>query len=308
MKIVCLDADTLGDIDLSKFNDFGEFVTYGITSDSQRLERLKDADIVLTNKVIIDKYIMDNTNLKLICVTATGTNNIDMEYAKTKGIAVKNVAGYSTNAVVQQVFASLFYLTNKMRYYDDWVKSGEWIKSPIFTNVSKNIYEINPKRFGVIGLGTIGLQVARIAKAFGCDVVYYSTSGKNNSTEFPSVSLDALLKTCDIVSIHCALHDKTKNLIDTNELEKLKDGAIIMNFGRGGIVNETALSKILDEREIYVALDVLEKEPMSADNPFIKVKNRDRFVITPHIAWATYDARVKLMDLVYKNIQDFLKA
>lgn len=308
MKIVCLDASTLGDIDLSKFKDFGEFITYDKTSSEERISRLKDVDIVLTNKVIIDKEVINNTNLKLICVTATGTNNVDIEYANQKGIAVKNVAGYSTKAVLQQVFASLFYLTNKMRYYDDWVKDGEWIKSPIFTNVSMNIMEIFGKRFGVIGLGTIGTEVARVAKAFGADVVYHSTSGKNSSTEFPGVSLDALLKTCDIVSIHCALNEQTRNLIDANAISKLKDGAILMNFGRGGIIDEQALAKALDERKIYAALDVLEQEPMNKDNPFMKVQNKDKFIITPHIAWATYEARLKLVDMVYKNIKDFLKA
>lgn len=308
MKIAFLDASALGEISLNKFRDFGEFITYDKTSSEERISRLIDVDIVLTNKVIIDKEVIDNTNLKLICVTATGTNNVDIAYANQKGIAVKNVAGYSTKAVVQQTFASLFYLTNKIKFYDKWVKDGEWIKSPIFTNVSMNIMEIFGKRFGVIGLGTIGTEVARIAKAFGADVVYHSTSGKNRSTEFPSVSLDALLKTCDIISIHCALNDQTKNLIDANAISKLKDGAILMNFGRGSIVDEEALAKALDEREIYAALDVLEQEPMNKDNPFMKVQNKDRFIITPHIAWATYEARLKLVDMVYKNIKDFLKA
>lgn len=308
MKIVCLDAATLGDVNLAKFRDFGEFICYDNTQSKDRIQRLKDADIVLTNKVIIDKEVMDNTNLKLICVMATGTNNIDLSYAKSKGIVVKNVAGYSTNGVVQQVFASLFYLRNKMRYYDEWVKSGQWIKSELFANVSKNIYEIHSKRFGIIGLGEIGLSVARIAKAFGSDVVYHSTSGKNNSREFPSVSLDALLKTCDIISIHCSLNDETLNLIDRDELNKLKDGAIIMNFARGGVVNEKALAEILDKREIYAVFDVLQNEPMSANSPFVSVKNKDKFLITPHIAWSSYESRLKLVNLVYKNIQDFLKA
>lgn len=307
MKIVCLDAITLGDIDFSQLKKLGDFIKYDYTTSEQTIDRLQNVDIVITNKVIIDKDVMDNTNLKLICVAATGTNNIDMQYAKQKGIVVKNVAGYSTNSVVQQTFASLLFLTNHCGYYDKWVKDGKWSSANTFTNVSKNIYEISGKKFGIIGLGTIGQQVAKIATAFGADVMYYSTSGVNNSSDFKKVSLDELLSLSDIISIHCALNDKTLNLIDKKELLKLKSGAIIMNFGRGGIINESALAHAIDTQDIYVALDVISTEPMPRTNPLNNIKNTQRLFITPHIAWASMEARKCLIEKILENIQNFLK-
>lgn len=306
MKIVCLDAATLGEISLDKFREFGEFVAFDLSAKDEVISRLSAADVVLTNKVIIDKEIMDNTSLKLICITGTGMNNVDLNYAKSKGICVKNVAGYSTNSVTQQCFASLFYMANKMRYYDEWTKSGAWAKSKNFTNVTQNIYEIYGKIFGIIGLGTIGKSIAKIAQSFGANVVYFSTSGKNDNGEFKSVSLDELLKTCDIISINCALNEKTANLLGENELKKLKNGAILMNFARGGIVDENALVAEIDRREIYAILDVLEKEPMDKNSPFLKVKNSERLLITPHIAWASVEARQKLVELTYENIKNFV--
>ena len=307
MKIVCLDADTLGsDANLDIFKEIGEFVSYNITSAEQTIERLQGADIVITNKVLITDEVMANTNLKLICVSATGINNIDANAAKERGIAVKNVAGYSTNSVVQQTFASLLALTNAVSYYGDYGTNGEWVKSEIFTHISRPISEIAGKEFGIIGLGTIGKKVAQIAECFGAKVRYYSTSGANTNDEFVRVSLDSLLKTSDIISIHAPLNDKTANLIGEAELNKMKNGAILMNFGRGGIVDENALAKAIDEKDLKVALDVLEREPMSENHPLLGVAKKENLVITPHIAWASNEARKKLVELVAKNIKDFL--
>ena len=251
MKIVCLDADTLGkDANLELFKEFGEFVSYNITKPEQTIERLQGADVVITNKVLITDEVMANTNLKLICVSATGINNIDANAAKERGIPVKNVAGYSTNSVVQQTFASLLALTNAVSYYGTYGTNGEWVKSEIFTNLDRPISEIAGKEFGIIGLGTIGKKVATIAEAFGAKVRYYSTSGANTNNEYVRVSLDSLLKTCDIISIHAPLNDKTANLIGEEELNKMKNGAILMNFGRGGIVDENALAKAIDEKNL----------------------------------------------------------
>jgi len=307
LKIVCLDALTLGsDANLDIFKKYGEFVSYETTSADKTIERLKDADIVITNKVLITEEVMANTNLKLICVSATGVNNIDLEAAKKRGIPVKNVAGYSTNSVVQQTFAGLFMLTNNMSYYSEYVSSGEWVKSDIFTNLDKPIMEIAGKKFGIIGLGTIGKKVATIAENFGCEVSYYSTSGRNSSDEFKKVSLDTLLKECDIISIHAPLNENTKDLIGENELNRMKNGAILMNFGRGGIVNEKALAKAVDEKSLKAVLDVLENEPMIENHPLLNVKNRQNLIITPHIAWGSIEARKTLVEMIAKNIEEFL--
>ncbi|WP_086239109.1 D-2-hydroxyacid dehydrogenase [Campylobacter devanensis] len=309
MKIVCLDADTLGnDVDLDAvFGKFGEFVSYNITEANQTVQRLQNADIVLTNKVLITKDVIAQTNLKLICVTATGVNNIDLEAAKEANIPVKNVAGYSTNSVAQQTFANILALRNSTSYYENYGKNSDgWAKSPIFVNLDRPIFELSGKRFCVVGLGTIGLEIAKIAQAFGCDVCYYSTSGNNSNSKFKRVSFKEALQ-CDIISIHAPLNENTKNLFDANALNQLKDGAMLANSGRGGIVNEEYMAKLIDEREIYFVTDVLEKEPIRADHPLLKVKNKDRLMITPHIAWASVEARRKLIELSAKNIEDFIK-
>ncbi len=310
MKIAILDAKTLGDeIDLSGFNKFGEVEIYDITLPEKRIERIKDKDIIVTNKVVIDKEVMDNApNLKLICVAATGTNNVDLEYAQKKGIAVTNVAGYSTNSVVQHTFAMLFYLLENLKYYDEYVKSSQYSKSPIFTHIGKPFWEIAGRRWGIIGLGSIGRKVARVAREFGCDVVYYSTSGIKRKEEFPEVDLDTLLSTSDIVSIHAPLNEKTKNLITYEKIQLMKMNAILLNLGRGGIINEEDLAKALNDDLIYAAgLDVLEKEPIDPNNPLLKVKDKDRLLITPHIAWTSFEARERLVNEIIKNIEAFLE-
>lgn len=309
MKIVCLDADTLGnDVDLDAvFGKFGEFVSYNMTEANQTVQRLQNADIVLTNKVLITKDVIAQTNLKLICVTATGVNNIDLEAAKEANIPVKNVAGYSTNSVAQQTFANILALRNSTSYYENYGKNSDgWAKSPIFVNLDRPIFELSGKRFCVVGLGTIGLEIAKIAQAFGCDVCYYSTSGNNSNSKFKRVSFKEALQ-CDIISIHAPLNENTKNLFDANALNQLKDGAMLVNSGRGGIIDEEKIAQIIDERKIYFVTDVLEKEPIRADHPLLKVKNKDRLMITPHIAWASVEARRKLIELSAKNIEDFIK-
>lgn len=308
MKIVCLDAATLGsDVNLDVFRQFGEFVSFETTAEAERIERLKGADVVITNKVIIDKAVMEATNLKLICISATGMNNVDLEHAKAKNIAVKNVAGYSTASVVQHTFALLFELTNRIKFYDEYVKSGEWVKSEIFTYLGADISEIAGKEFGIIGLGEIGRGVAAVARAFGANVSYYSTSGANKNSEFKQKSLDELLRSSDIISIHAPLNEKTRNLLGINEINLLRDNAIVLNLGRGGIVDETAMARAIDERNLRFGTDVLECEPMSENSPFLKVKNRANLVITPHVAWGSLEARKRLISLIVKNIEEFIK-
>ena len=307
MKIVILDKKTLGDdIDLSEFESFGEVKMYESTKKEQTQERVKDADIVVTNKVVIDKETMDISNIKLICVAATGMNNIDLEYAKIKNITVKNVAGYSTPSVVQTTFSLALYLIGKLRYYDNFTRGDGWIKSPVFTNIEKPYFDIAGKTWGIIGLGTIGKDVAKVASAFGASVQYYSTSGRNRDTDIQRASLEDLLKTSDIISIHAPLNDQTKNLLNRDNLTLLKDSAVLLNLGRGGIINEEDLAQYIEKSNVLVGLDVLESEPMREDSPFRRVAKNDRLFITPHIAWASVESRVKLVDGICKNIKDFI--
>lgn len=308
MKIVFLDAQTMGkDIDLSLFESFGEFHTYETTSPSECALHIADANIVLTNKVVIDKAAMDACpNLQLICVTATGTNNVDLAYASEKGIAVKNVAGYSTASVAQTTIMLALSLIGRCRYYDDFVKKGGWVSAPTFTHIERPFWEIKGKRWGIIGLGTIGKEVAKIATAFGAEVVYFSTSGANNDAIYQRLSLEEMLQTCSIISIHAPLNTQTKGLIDAKALQNMKEGSVLINVGRGGIIDEVALAKIIDEKELYIGLDVLEAEPMQKEHPLLKVNHHERLIVTPHVAWASVEARTELMRLVAQNIQTFL--
>ncbi|PTB83971.1 D-2-hydroxyacid dehydrogenase [Sulfurovum lithotrophicum] len=309
MNIVLLDAKTLGDdLDLSPLEQFGTFTRYDTTSEEETLERVIDADIVITNKVVLSANLLAQTkNLKLVCIAATGMNNVDLEAAKFQGIEVKNVAGYSTKSVVQHTFAMALYLLEKMAYYDAVVKNETWTKSGLFTDVSRPFYEISGKKWGIIGFGVIGQSVASIATAFGAEVSYHSTSGQNLHHAYPHQTLEFILKDCDIISIHAPLNDNTYDLINENNLPFIKENAILLNLGRGGIINETDLAFELDRREIYAGLDVLEKEPITALNRLNEVKHKERLLITPHIAWTSIEAREKLLDGIVKNIQHFLQ-
>ena len=306
MKIVFLDRKTLGcDINLAQFETLGDVIYYDYTKPSDVLSRVKNADVVITNKAIVDKNTMENSSIKLICITATGMNNIDLEYAQQKGIPVKNVAGYSTSSVAQLAISYILQFVQKINFYDNYVKSGGWENSDIFTNNDKPFYELNGKTIGIIGLGNIGKEVAKIATAFGCNVIYYSTSGKNNDTTYKNVSLEVLLKESDIISIHCALNEQTNNLLNKNNLHNLKKKAILLNLGRGGLVNEQDITDSLNEgKDIYFATDVTTVEPIEKTSPLLTIENKDRVIITPHIAWASVEARTRLMDLVFKNITE----
>ncbi|KLE10266.1 MULTISPECIES: D-2-hydroxyacid dehydrogenase [Arcobacteraceae] len=307
MQIVILDRATLGfDIDVNIFSKFGNVTSYDSTKENETAQRVKNADIVLTNKVVIGKNEIDNSNIKLICITATGMNNVDLEYAKEKNIAVKNVAGYSTSSVVQVGFSMILYFVQKLNYYKKYVDEGNWQKNELFTHIDEPFFELDKKRVGIIGLGEIGRNFAKKAKAFDCEVVYYSTSGKNSNSEYKSISLEELLKTSDIISIHAPLNENTKNLLTYENMKNMKDGAILLNLGRGGIINESDLAKLIDEKEIYCGIDVVSKEPIEESNPLLKVKNKNRLLLTPHIGWASIEARTRLVNMVAKNIEDFI--
>lgn len=308
MKIVILDALTFGDTPLDAFYKLGDVEVYQTTSQSEVLERITNTAVIVTNKVVITKeYMLATPSLKLICVAATGMNNVDLEAAKEQNIAVKNVCAYSSASVVQHTFSMLFYLIGHSKYYDEYVKSGAYSYSPIFTNISKPFFEIKGKKWGIIGLGDIGRGVAKVASSFGADICYFSTSGKNSTNDFQRVELDELLRNCDIISIHAPLNEKTINLLGYEQLLMCKDKAVILNLGRGGIINEEAIKRIIDEREIYFGLDVLKQEPMQKNHPLLNVKNQDRLYITPHIAWTSIEARQKLIEGVIENIKNFIK-
>ncbi len=307
MNIVILDRKTLGlDIDMAIFETFGNVKNYDCTKPNETIERLKEADIVITNKVVISKEVMENTNLKLICVTATGMNNIDLESAKQKNIEVKNVAGYSSASVVQLAFSMIFQIMQKLDYYKKYVDEGNWQKSDIFTHIDKPFFELDGKKVGIIGLGDIGKNFAKKASAFDCEVMYFSTSGKNSNSAYKQVSLDELLNNSDVITIHCPLNENTKDLLNYENMKNIKDGAILLNLSRGGIINEADLAKIIDEKEIYCGIDVASVEPILEDNPLLNVKNKDRLILTPHIAWASVEARNRLVTMVAKNIEEFI--
>lgn len=310
MKIVFLDSMTIGkDVDLSAFNRLGDFIVYENSTRDEAAARIADADIVLSNKVVLDEKTLCNAhNVKLIAVTATGYNNVDIEYAKSRNIAVTNVAGYSTDSVVQHTFALLLHLYEKLEYYIDYTKSGKYTKSPMFCHLGRTFSELSGKTWGIIGLGTIGRKVAQIATAFGCKVIYYSTTGKNHNSDYEEVDFEQLLSRSDIISIHSALTERTRHLMNYDAFSSMKNSAVVINVGRGPIIDEKDLVKALKENQIAgAALDVIEMEPMTPDCPLLELSNDERLIITPHVAWATFEARTRLMELVYDNIESFLK-
>lgn len=308
MKIVFLDTKTVGDLpSLNSLDKLGNVTYYQVTKPDQTEERITGADVVITNKVVLNRELLEKTDsLKLICIAATGMNNVDLLAAEELGIRVKNVSGYSTKSVAQCTFAMIFHLVQHLNYYDDYVKSGSYSESEIFTNQDRSFFELSGKRFGIIGFGNIGGKVAKIAEAFGAEVVYYSTSGKNNDQPYKQLDLHELLESSDIVSIHAPLNKNTDNLIGKDELLIMKSESILINTGRGGIVDENALAQAINDNQIGGAgIDVFENEPIKSDNPLLTISNREKIVLTPHIAWSSVEARTELIDGVKKNIEDF---
>ena len=307
-QIVVLDAATIGENSIfDSFSNLGSLRVYATTNSAERLQHIGNASIIITNKVIIDKEIMDSCPaMKLICLTATGMNNVDLAYAKEKGIVVKNVAGYSTESVVQHTFAILLSLLQHTEYYSNYVSSTVYSHQTLFTHIGPGYMELNGRTWGIIGLGTIGRRVAEVATAFGCKVVYYSTSGNNHTSDYQEVDLQELLRTADIVSIHSPLNPQTKGLISTKQLNQMKPSAYIVNVGRGGIIDEKALAQALKEKRIAGAcLDVMEKEPLPLSSPLLDESIQERLLITPHVAWVSDKALKKLMELTYENVRTF---
>lgn len=310
MKIVFLDADTLGeDIDYTGFEKLGEVIRYGFSVPDEVPKRVADADVIVLNKVPVNEATIGCAEkLKLVCITATGTNNLDKPYLERRGIAWRNVAGYSTESVAQHTFAMLFYLMEKLAYYDAYVKSERYVDDKVFSHFAETYHELCGMTWGIVGLGAIGRRVARIAECFGCRVLYYSTSGKHDEPGFTRVDFETLLTQSDIVSVHAPLDENTEGLMDAAAFAKMKPSAIFLNAGRGPIVVEQDLADALNKGEIAAAgLDVLSAEPMRPDNPLKEMKDSRKLLITPHIAWASVEARMRLMEIVCGQIRAFFE-
>ncbi|MDD3413098.1 MAG: D-2-hydroxyacid dehydrogenase [Lachnospiraceae bacterium] len=310
MKIVMLERNSLGtDIDVSCFEKLGTFIQYPVSVNEDSAEKIKDADIVIVNKVQMKEEILrEADHLKLICVTATGTDNVDLTYCKSRGIVVTNVKGYSTAAVAQHTFALLFYVMEKMSYYDQYVKSGTYANQPRFSNFDEAFFELEGKTWGIVGLGEIGRTVAKIATAFGVNVIYYSASGRSYDVPYTQVNFDELCEQSDIISIHAPLNEYTRDLFQKDAFSKMKKSAYLINVGRGPIVNDRDLADALIEGEIAGAgIDVLGKEPITKDNPLGRIHDSKKLMITPHMAWASTEARERLVAEVYKNAEAYLK-
>ena len=305
MKIVFLDAATMGDVSFEPFERLGEFVSYQTSTAEQARERVKDADVLMINKVLVNKELIDAApSLKLICVAATGVNNIDIGYAASKGIPVRNVAGYSTDSVAQTTFMHILSLAGGAPYFDDSVKSGSYSRSGMFTDPNWNWWELTGKTIGIIGLGNIGKKVAKIAETFGMNVCYYSTSGTAHCQDYPCLSLEDLLRQSDIVSVHAPLNERTEGLLGVKEFAMMKPTAYVINMGRGAIIVEEDLAEAVDNGTIAGAgIDVFIQEPIPESHPYLKMKHPERMRLTPHVAWASVEARTRLVAMMADNVR-----
>ncbi len=305
MKIVFLDAASIGDTPLDEIKELGEFICYDSSTVQEARDRVQDCEVLIVNKINVDKDLLSYAKkLKLLCVSATGLNNIDLEECERLGIEVKNVAAYSTNSVAQLTFTLLLSLVCDLQYFDSYVKSCNYSRSSLFTDLSRPFCELSGKTMGVIGMGAIGQKVAEIATSFGMSVIYFSTSGTSHCTKYPSVTLEKLLSDSDVLSIHAPLNDRTRNLLDSKELSLMKSTAVLLNLGRGGIINEVALAKALDEGTISAAaLDVYEVEPLPESSPLLKLKYPERIKLCPHVGWASTASLKRLISAVANNIK-----
>ena len=309
MKIVILERNSVGtDVEVSCFEKFGEVICYDNTVERQVAERIGDADIIIGNKAPLNESTLkDAANVKLICLFSTGYDCVDIDYCRGRNIKVANVVDYCTDAVSQHTFAMLFYLLEHLRHYDDYVKNGTYGAQDRFSNFDLSFVELKDKIWGIVGMGHIGRKVAGIAQAFGCHVIFYSASGKSSCTEYERVDLDTLLRTSDFLSLHCPLSERTRGLIDKNALQKMKQTAFLLNVARGPVINNADLYWALQNEEIKAAgLDVLEKEPIGSDNLLGRIQDSNRLLITPHMAWAATEARIRIVEEVFQNIEAYL--
>ena len=307
MKISLLDIDTLGDdLDLSAVEGLGDVTIYPLTLQSDVKERITDADVLIINKVKLNSQNLPFAkNLKLICITATGFDNVDIEYCREHGIAVCNVAGYSTDSVVQVTMAMAFSLATNLNAFDSYVKSGTYTESGIFNCLKPVFHEMSKMTWGVVGLGNIGGKVAKVAQAMGCKVLAYK---KTPVDDFECVDIDTLCEQSDIISLHTPLNDGTYHLINKDRLSKMKKNAILINVARGAVVDEAAVSDaVINGKIAGLGVDVYSTEPMQKDSPYQQLLGRSNVIFTPHMAWGAYEARNRCIQEVAENIKSFMK-
>lgn len=309
MKLVVLERNSAGtDVDVSCFEKFGEVSYYPNTVADNTAERIKDADIIIANKAPLNENTLKTApNVKLICLLATGFDNVDLAYCKSRGIKVTNVVNYCTSTVAQHTLLLALMLTEKIAFYDEYVKSGTYSAQDRFSNFDRVFHDLEGKTWGIVGMGNIGHRVAGLAQAFGCKVIFYSASGRSTCTDYKRVEFDTLLRESDILSLHCPLSDRTRGLINREALAQMKSSAILVNVARGPVVDTQALYEALINNQIAGAgLDVLEKEPMAKDNPLAQIKDSTKLIITPHMSWASLESRTHLVEEAVKNIEAFL--
>lgn len=307
MKIVVADKDSVGkDMDYSLYDELGDVTYYDdkITEENAA-ERLKDAQVLMINKSFITDKILDAApKLELICEFATGFDNANIPACDRHGVKVANVVNYSTSSVAQHTFAMLFYLMENLRHYDEFVKRGDYANQPHFCCLDIPFHELDGMTYGIVGMGHIGKKVAQIATAFGATVIFYASSGHSDCTDYEQVSFDELLERSDVISLHCPLSDRTRNLFNKNAFDKMKESAILINVARGAVVSEQDLYEALTSSKIKAAgLDVLSPEPMAKDSPLLKIQDSSKLIVTPHLAWASTEARVRCLEEVKKNVQ-----
>ncbi|MBQ9914572.1 MAG: hydroxyacid dehydrogenase [Clostridia bacterium] len=306
MNISILDIATLGDdLHFDAIHGLGTVTVYDITRQEDVIDRIADAEVLILNKVKLNKDNLPYAKkLKLICITATGFDNVDLDYCKAHGIAVCNVAGYSTDSVVQLTIAMAFSLATNLNTFDNYVKSGAYTNSGVFNCIKPVFREMSALTWGVVGLGNIGTKVADIAKAMGCRVLAYK---RTPAEAYPCVDIDTLCRESDIISIHTPLSDETYHLIDENRLSMMKDGAILINVARGAVVDEAAVTQaVLNGKLGGLGVDVYSTEPLQKDSPYQQILSSDNVIFTPHMAWGAIDSRQRCMDEVAKNIESFV--
>ena len=310
MKIVALERNSAGtDISMECFQDFGEVTYYGNTVTKEQVkERVKEAEIIIANKSPLnEETLKDAPDVKLICELATGFDNVDLAYCKSRGITVCNVRDYCTGMVAQHTMTLALCLSQKLFHYDDYVKSGSYSAQDRFSNFDIPFYELEGKTWGIVGMGNIGKKVAQLATAFGCKVIFHSVTGKSTVTDYPQVDKDTLLLESDFLSLHCPLSELSRGFIDAGALKKMKKSAILINVARGPVVNNADLAAALRAGDILAAgLDVIEGEPLELTNPLSELKDSNQLIITPHLAWASVEARTRCVEGVYKNIESYL--
>lgn len=310
VKIVILERNSVGvDTPVDCFEELGEVTWYPNTTTAEEVrERTKDADIIVANKARLnEESLRESPDVKLICEFATGFDNCDLTYCNSRGIKVANVADYCTDMVAQHTFTLMLTLLQKLPHYDEYVKSGAYAAQDRFSNFDEPFTELAGKTWGIVGMGHIGKKVAQIATAFGCRVIFHSVTGKSTVTEYEQVDKDTLLRESDFLSLHCPLSDLTRDFIDKEALRKMKKTAVLVNVARGPVVNNADLYDALMNGEIMAAgLDVLEKEPLQLSNPLSKIKDSNRLIITPHLAWASVEARFRCVNEAYLNAKAFL--